>query len=342
VGEASSWVPSALIGILTFSVSLQYTMVIGDSFSSIFSAYGLPALIASRSGAMLLLTAIGTLPLSLLPSLGALGFTSVLGVAGLLYTAAFMVARVPAYRAGTALHAAVAASLQPKFDSALAFSPKVFVLVSILASAFLCHFVAPQFYNELSSGPGPADKAPARKMSRFSFLTVGGFGISAVLTAIVMVAGYLTFGGACDGFILNNYAATDRLAQLARVAIGSQIVFTYPFIHVGLRDSTRDLLAAFGVSLPRIALTLGIFAVVTPLALQITNLGLIAAVTGALVSTSIGYILPSLMFGQTLAKTVSKGGASATSKLELLISRGITGLGVVLAGIGCAAAVGAL
>ena len=31
------------------------------------------------------------------------------------------------------------------------------------------------------------------------------------------------------------------------------------------------------------------------LALRVTNLGLIAAVTGALVSTSIGYILPSLM-----------------------------------------------
>ena len=59
-----------------------------------------------------------------------------------------------------------------------------------------------------------------------------------------MAAGFLTFGGACDGFILNNYAPTDRLAQLARVAIGSQIVFTYPFIHVGLRDSAQALLAS--------------------------------------------------------------------------------------------------
>ena len=74
VGESTAWVPSALIGILTLSVSLQYTMVIGDSFSSIFSAWGLPSLIASRSGAIVFLTALGTLPLSLLPSLSALGF----------------------------------------------------------------------------------------------------------------------------------------------------------------------------------------------------------------------------------------------------------------------------
>ena len=63
VGESTAWVPSALIGILTLSVSLQYTMVIGDSFSSIFSAWGLPSLIASRSGAIVCLTALGKLPL---------------------------------------------------------------------------------------------------------------------------------------------------------------------------------------------------------------------------------------------------------------------------------------
>ena len=156
LASSSDAAASALIGLLTFSVSLQYTMVIGDSFSSIFSAWGLPAPLTTRTGAILLLTVIGTLPLSLLPSLSALSFTSVLGVAGLLYTAAFMLLRVPAYAAGSALHAAVPAAMQPKFDDALSFSPQVFVLVSILASAFLCHFVAPQFFNELSPGPAPA------------------------------------------------------------------------------------------------------------------------------------------------------------------------------------------
>jgi len=244
------------------------------------------------------------------------------------------VARIGAYKAGTALHAAVAPALQPKFDGVLAFTPKIFVLVSILASAFLCHFVAPQFYKELSPGSGDGDAA-ARKMKRFSFLTVGGFALSAILTAIVMGAGFLTFGGACDGFILNNYASTDRFAQLARVAIGSQIVFTYPFIHVGLRDSTQDLVKAVtGTTPARKLTTFGVFAVTTAIALALTNLGTIAAVTGALVSTSIGYVLPSLMLGQTLAKRVKAGGATKGEKVELLVARAITGLGVALAGIG--------
>ena len=46
------------------------------------------------------------------------------------------------------------------------------MLVSILASAFLCHFVAPNFYNELAPGDGAAADAAPRKMRRFSLLTV--------------------------------------------------------------------------------------------------------------------------------------------------------------------------
>ena len=245
-----------------------------------------------------------------------------------------------AYKPGTALHTAVPSALRPRFDSALAFSPKVFVLVSILASAFLCHFVAPNFYNELTPGEGAAADAGSRKMKRFSLLTVSSFALSAVLTGVVMTAGFLTFGGASDGYILNNYAPTDRLAQLARVAIGSQIVFTYPFLHLGLRESTTALLKAVTGKAPsRVPTSVGIIALVTALALRVTNLGLIAAVTGALVSTSIGYILPSLMLGQTLARRVADGDTSSGTRLELLAARAITALGVALAGIGVYAAV---
>ena len=214
------------------------------------------------------------------------------------------------------------------------------MLVSILASAFLCHFVAPNFYNELTPGEGAAADAGPRKMKRFSLLTVSSFALSAVLTGVVMTAGFLTFGGASDGYILNNYAPTDRLAQLARVAIGSQIVFTYPFLHLGLRESTTALLKAVTGKAPsRVPTSVGIITLVTALALRVTNLGLIAAVTGALVSTSIGYILPSLMLGQTLARRVAEGDTSSGTRLELLAARAITALGVALAGIGVYAAV---
>ncbi|KAL3907458.1 MAG: hypothetical protein SGPRY_010161, partial [Prymnesium sp.] len=169
VGSASAWIPSCFVSLLCFSASLQYTMVIGDSFSAIFSAAGLPRLLSSRSGAIGSLTLLTTLPLSLLPNLDMLKYTSFLGIGGLLYTCVFMVARVGAYRPGTALNAA--AAIRPQFSaepfavSAL-FQPKTFVLLSILATAFCAHFLTPQFYNELSE-----NKDSTSKMPRFNLLT---------------------------------------------------------------------------------------------------------------------------------------------------------------------------
>ena len=116
-------------------MSLQYTMVIGDSFSSVFAAVGLPKVIASRNGAIALITGLCTLPLSLLPNLEMLKYTSFLGIGGLLYTAGFMVARVGAYKPASALHDAVPAAMRPKFTDGFTLAsmlqPKVFVLLSI-------------------------------------------------------------------------------------------------------------------------------------------------------------------------------------------------------------------
>ena len=61
-----------------------------------------------------------------------------------------------------------------------------------------------------------------------------------------MIAGFLTFGGAADGYILNNYATTDSLAQLARLAIGGSIVTTYPLLH----QATLALALALALTSP--------------------------------------------------------------------------------------------
>ena len=49
--------------------------------------------------------------------------------------------------------------------------------------------------------------------------------ITAVLSFIfIMTTGFLTFGGSSGGFVLNNYANSDILATLSRVAIGLAII----------------------------------------------------------------------------------------------------------------------
>lgn len=242
VGERSSWLPALFVGGLCFSAQLQYTMILGDTFSAIFGGLGLPWL-GTRTGSILALTGLVTLPLSLLPNMSMLRYSSSLGVVSLLYTAVFMAWRAAGghYAPGTPLHAAIpAAALQPRFASAAAtaggghlppllsqlLSPRTFKLISILATAMVATFLAPQFFADLAPAPPPAATASVKRaptgggsarLRRFRTLAAWGYSISALLTAVVMAAGYLTFGGACDGFVLNNYATSDGLAQLVRI-----------------------------------------------------------------------------------------------------------------------------
>ena len=47
------------------------------------------------------------------------------------------------------------------------------------------------------------------------------------------MVGFLTFGKACDGLVLNNYGSTDVLMGLSRVAVAVSLVFSYPLAFTG-------------------------------------------------------------------------------------------------------------
>ena len=140
-------------------------------------------------------------------------------------------------------------------------------------------------------------------------------------------------------------APNDRLAQLARLAVGGSIVCTFPLTFSGLRAQIQGFL---GNAAPgRNTLTVGLLALVSALGALITDLGAVASVTGALISTSLAYILPSVMAGQHLARKLRKASASAASggkpvskrlRFELLLARVLTMVGVALAAIGLHAA----
>ena len=56
---------------------------------------------------------------------------------------------------------------------------QVFMLLSILATAFCAHFLSPQFLDQLSTTRA-ADGTEQSKLPRFTLLTAGGFILSAV------------------------------------------------------------------------------------------------------------------------------------------------------------------
>ena len=91
----------------------------------------------------------------------------------------------------------------PKFGSAgakAALSPKSAILLCMLSTAYLAHYNAPKYHAELRN---PTNR-------RFNVMTGASFALSVMIFTAVTGLGFATFGGASQGFILNNYATTDR------------------------------------------------------------------------------------------------------------------------------------
>ena len=103
--------------------------------------------------------------------------------------------------------------------------PSSLILVSMAATAYLSHFNAPDFYNQLKS-PSPR---------RFKILTGMGFFATAVLSILMMSFGFLTFGSASSGIILNNYST------LGEGGVGGGLVGRLEFTFIAKKPKLPSL-----------------------------------------------------------------------------------------------------
>jgi len=341
-GEKLAIIPALTTVFKTYVGGLSYAIIVGDSFKSIASLAGAPAVLQSSNAWIILLSAFVLLPLSLMRDLSSLAVGSIIGTAGTLFTALFMLLRLAdgSYAAGGKFHELIAPSARPAFAAASAsrplLNPSIFVLVSMLATAFLAHYNAPKYYKELETPPN------GDKQASFNLVCVGAFGLAAVLCGTIMAAGYLTFGGASQGLILNSYATTDPLAFIARLGICASIIFSYPLNFVGLRDGVLNMLGMSdqaSKSSVHIISSLILLCAMNGLALFLKNLGLVVSVGGAALGSSLVYIFPALMFIQATrqkeAALAAKGESlPAARRNEMYANYGLVGLGVSLAIVG--------
>lgn len=160
----------------------------------------------------------------------------------------------------------------------------------------------------------------------------------------VTAFGFLTFGGASSGYILNNYANTDLLATVARVAVASSLVFSYPLCFVGFRDGIREMRGSKpGETKNRTKWTVGLLAAVSAASLKLTDLGFVNSFGGALIGSGIVYIFPALMFLKPLMDKLKDKRAAATvageEKREMNVNRGIVVAGAAFGVLGAAVSV---
>jgi len=285
----------AVLGLVLFKTCLAclcYSIIIGDSFSQIFASLGVSPGICSRSNVIVGLSGLFIFPLCSLKNLDALKYTSILGLLGTLYTSLFMLLRYldGSYAPGGRYYAVISPVLRPSFgDHTVQHSSyAVFILMSMISTAYVAHYNAPRFLTEL--------KEPS--MRNYNRVIAAGFGISFAMYMLVMWVGFLTFGQSSTGFILNNYATNDVLATIARVSIGAGILCGYPLTFTALRDGFLDLV---GVHRPQqrdvllLPVTAGILALITAVALVVKNVGSVVGFSGALIGATLIFVMPAVM-----------------------------------------------
>merc|ERR1719419_383381 len=210
--------------------SVVYAMVLGDMFSSFSQGiHGLPSILCARSTLIVAVAATMLYPLCCLRTFGQLAKFSALGTAASSFVVFFVVKR---FFDGTY-------SPLGAFDTLgkTVVDSRILILASILSTAFLVHFNAPQMYAELRpSTPLHNIREKARKQARFGTVAVLGFGLATVQYALIMVFGFLTFGRTTQGNVLLNYSMSDSWATAAWLAVGVSMLFGYPMQFAGFRS----------------------------------------------------------------------------------------------------------
>lgn len=324
LGRSAAWLIALSCVVDCFAGNLSYSMILADTLVNLAATAGI---MITRTTALLSVTGIVLLPLCFLKNLASLAPFSLVGIAGMLYTCLAMAVRYfgGAYAAPAGKFYAATALSTPVFGNIGwkgALSARSLILTCMLSNAYIAHFNAPKFLRELKNNT----------MSRFHQVIGWSFGVSIALYCAMTAFGFLTFGAASNGLVLNNYAVQDTWASLSRIAVAISITCSYPLIFVGTRDGVCDLLR-----IPQdkrmsgglfTKLTLALMAVITAMASQLTDLGLVASVGGATFGTALVFVYPVIMF----LKQQQKSGKKKT--METLPAALIGVLGVAMGAIG--------
>jgi len=279
-------------------------------------------------------------PLCNLRSLAALAPVSIIGVLGTVVTTFFLGYRCPAVvksspyaEANAGLLASMPASMQPQFSSYNRYkSPAPLILIAMGCVALMAHFSAPDFYTSLQDKNNKEET-----LKKYTKMTIAAYATVVLINALTVSFGFLTFGGACQGIILNNYADTDFGGSISRLLVAISVIGSFPILFGACRSSAFDLFhnnkEVTRANEKKYTLTL--LSIITAVALVVKDAGFVVSFNGALMGTAIIYIFPALLFLKHTAERVP----TRSLRLERWFNRFLVGFGFVSALIGAATSV---
>jgi len=246
VGPRTAPLAEAVVTSLCFGCCLFYAAFIGDLFFSLSQHAGLGF---KRHQLLTLLGIVPLLPLCLMRNLSFLGYSSVVGLAGILFTVGFTMKRSldGTYMRGTEFWNALDERYRPglgsiarpnldKLGNLFRVGPGTVTLMNMVCIAFMAHYNGMKYYDELES----------RTPKRYAYTMATGMSIIVAIFTAFMIFGHATFGAHSQALILNNYATSDSLAVMARLGTGFAILSGFPLMFYALKMSADVLLRKSG------------------------------------------------------------------------------------------------
>lgn len=324
IGNDTKWMADTILLSLCFGCCVFYSAFMGDIFGALSSASGFTGLLGDRSVVLSIVTVLAVLPLCLMEDLSGLAPTAAVGVGGILYTTLFTIKRC---FDGTYINAepylgTMGQSAQPVFSDKLGLwnfnIGGALVLVNLLGVAFLAHYNAITYYNELENATP----------ERFKKAVYTGWTIVLGIFTSTMFAGYKLFGDTAQPLLLNNFHVTkDALAGLARFCIGLAITFAYPLMFVGLKNSIFALFPSIfskvetsknnltrngitkGSKQARTGAIVSVIGLITAIAMNCgeEDVSFVLGIVGSVLGCGVAYVLPGYLNMKQMRIRKAKG-----------------------------------
>ncbi|XP_030247263.1 putative sodium-coupled neutral amino acid transporter 6 [Sparus aurata] len=249
---------------------------------------------------LLIIVTVGVvLPLSMLPKIGFLGYTSSIASLFVVYFVVVVVVKkwsIPCPLPLNVTTFSTAVQISNSSDSEC--TAKLFVIsrksafaIPTMAFSFLCHTAILPIYCEL-------DRPSKKRMQNVTNVSIG---LSFLLYVISALFGYLTFYAHVDSELLlgyDTYLPRDIMVMTVRLAILVSVLLTVPLIQFPARKSAMLLLREGRPFswLIHIIVTLTILGVVLMMAIFVPDISNVFGVIGSTTSSSLLFVFPGIFY----------------------------------------------
>ncbi|TKX23007.1 transmembrane amino acid transporter-like protein [Elsinoe australis] len=268
-----------------FGGMVAFCIIIGDTIPHVFAAL-FPKLtdtpflwlLTDRRAIIVLFTLGISYPLSLYRDIAKLAKASTLALISMLIIIVTVLTQGPS----------VPASMKGPIKGSILIHSNVFQAIGVISFAFVCHHNSLLIYGSLQKPT----------MDRFAKVTHMSTGISCIACLAMAFSGYLNFGSATQGNILNNFPTENIMVNIARLCFGLNMLTTLPLEAFVCRevmtlyyfpnepfDPNRHLV--FSTALVVSAMILSLFT---------CDLGVVFELVGATSACALAYILPPLCY----------------------------------------------